>query len=293
MRVLQRRWYSGTVLAVAITVLGTLSALGQSPSGLADRVTTVEQQLQSTQQGTLSLLNRIGGLEQQIRQQRGRIEVLQHQIQLMSQRQKVQYLDLDARISHLEKTLRASPSTPPITAVATVPSTNVPAVASSAAVVTRKSVVGKSSLPATARRHTQPIAAVAASEQALQSSYNSAFQFLRDGDYAESARRFAAFLKAHPNTKLAPNAAYWLGESYYVTGNYQVAIDTFRKLLNSYPASSKAPAAELKIGYCQFELQRFKDAAATFQQVIAAYPGTEIARLAKGRLRAIQLQSGK
>jgi len=277
-------------MALVITVLGTASAFGQGQSSLADRVTVVEQQLRSSQQGTLSLLNRISGLEQQLRQQQGQIEVLQHQIQLISQRQKAQYLDLDTRISHLDKNSRQpTPASP--TSTSAISSTTGPAVAASTSVAIGKGVAGKS-LPGKVRQAGHA-AAAAVSQQVLQSTYNKAFQFLRDGDYAESARRFAAFLKAHPKAKLAPNAAYWLGESYYVTGNYQVAIDTFRKLLNTYPASNKAPAAELKIGYCQFELHRFKDAIATFQQVIAAYPGTEVARLAKDRLRTIQLQSGK
>ncbi len=291
MSILRLHWHSGTVLALAITVLGAPLVFGQGQSSLADRVTVVEQQLQSAQQGTLSLLSRISGLEQQIRQQQGQIEVLQHQIQLMSQQQKAQYLDLDTRISHLEKNSRQSVPTSSASTLTTAKSATVPAMVASTAVATGKGVAGKGT-PAAAGS-TGHVTVAAVSEQALQRAYNSAFQFLRDGDYAESARRFAAFLKAHPHTKLAPNAAYWLGESYYVTGNYQVAIDTFRKLLNRYPASSKAPAAELKIGYCQFELRRFKDATATFQQVIAAYPGTEVARLAKGRLRVIQLQSGR
>ncbi|EQD28135.1 tol-pal system protein YbgF, partial [mine drainage metagenome] len=87
--------------------------------------------------------------------------------------------------------------------------------------------------------------AAQAAEQ--QTAYDGAFAFLRNGDYAEAARRFRAFLLQYPHASLAPNAAYWLGESYYVTGNYQVALDTFHRLLTQYPQSDKSRAALLKL----------------------------------------------
>ncbi len=50
----------------------------------------------------------------------------------------------------------------------------------------------------------------------------------------------------------APNALYWLGESYYVTQNYALAADQFRALLDRYPGNDKAPGALLKLGLSEY-----------------------------------------
>ena len=90
---------------------------------------------------------------------------------------------------------------------------------------------------------------------------------------------------------LAPNAWYWLGESYYVTTNYSVALEAFQRLLSQFPQSEKAPAALLKVGYTQYELRQVAAAKATLKEVIRKYPGSKPASLAQDRLNRIQLQS--
>jgi tol-pal system protein YbgF len=94
-----------------------------------------------------------------------------------------------------------------------------------------------------------------------------------------------------PDGDYAPNAQYWLGESYYVTQNYGIALDAFQALLRRFPNSSKAPDALLKLGYCQYELRQWDEAEATLNRVMQQYPDTTVARLAQGRLRAMRLES--
>ena len=133
-----------------------------------------------------------------------------------------------------------------------------------------------------------PAAADAAGEQP---TYDAAFAALKDGRYAESARRFQTFLDQYPNSGLAGNAYYWLGESYYVTQNYKISLKTFQTLLQRYPDSQKAPDALLKVGYSQYELKQWDQAEATLNQVVQSYPDTTVARLAQGRLRALKLEA--
>ena len=122
-------------------------------------------------------------------------------------------------------------------------------------------------------------------------AYDAAFGALKDGRYAEAARRFQTFIQQHPNDDLTPNAYYWLGESYYVTQNYPISQDTFRKLLAQYPNSQKAPDALLKVGYCQYEQKQWAQAETTLNQVVQQYPNTMVANLAQGRLRALKLEA--
>ncbi|HEX7770086.1 MAG TPA: tol-pal system protein YbgF, partial [Dokdonella sp.] len=109
--------------------------------------------------------------------------------------------------------------------------------------------------------------------------------------YAESARRFQAFIDQYPNGSLTGNAYYWLGESYYVTQNYEIAEQSFRTLLERYPDSQKAADALLKTGYAQYEMKQWDQAEATLNQVLQQYPDTTVARLAEGRLRALKLEA--
>jgi tol-pal system protein YbgF len=118
-----------------------------------------------------------------------------------------------------------------------------------------------------------------------------AFDALKRGDYVASARGFQAFLKDYPNASLAPNAWYWLGESYYVTQNYPVAQKAFEALLGQFPDSNKAPDALLKKGYCQIEMNQAEAGRSTLNRVIDQYPDTDAARLAQSRLRALDLDS--
>lgn len=115
-------------------------------------------------------------------------------------------------------------------------------------------------------------------------NYQAAFDLLRDGKYAEATAAFRQMLVRFPNSALADNAQYWLGESYYVTRNFNEALRAFRVVVDKYPESRKLPDALLKIGYCDYELQNWKAARSALSQLVQQYPDTTAARLAQQRL---------
>src|SRR5690606_30584349 len=84
--------------------------------------------------------------------------------------------------------------------------------------------------------------------------YERAFEALRSGDYAESARRFQQFLVDFPAGSYAPNARYWLGESHYLTQDYRLALEQFQSLIQLHPTHDKAPGALLKVGLAHYGL---------------------------------------
>jgi tol-pal system protein YbgF len=120
-------------------------------------------------------------------------------------------------------------------------------------------------------------------------AYGVAFDALKKGEYADAANLFTSFLEMYPSGVYAPNALYWLGESYYVTQNYQMAADQFRALLSRYPTHDKASGALLKLGLAQYGLGKVNDAEATLQSVIQQYPNSDVARTAEDRLHSIQV----
>lgn len=285
----------GLLAAALVAAVGVPAARAQDRASLADRVAALEQQQARANEGTLSLVNRLQNLEQQVRDLQGQIEQLQHQQQESDQRQKDQYVDLDSRLSRLEgKPLGAAPASTVNPASSMSAGAPIAAPAGSATVMPPSTAVAPVPPPALAAAAVPAAVPAAPVDPAAaeQTAYDHAFQALRDGDYAESARRFRAFMARYPASTLAPNADYWLGESYYVTQNFQVSLQTFQGLLARYPGSPKAPDALLKVGYCQYELKQWAAARTTLEAVIAKYPNTTVAHLAEGRLRAIRLQTG-
>ena len=65
---------------------------------------------------------------------------------------------------------------------------------------------------------------------------------------------------SYPDSPLADNAQYWLGEAYYVNKSFPEALAAFQRVVDKYPQSRKLPDAMLKIGYCDYELKQWQAA---------------------------------
>lgn len=293
--------------AVLATAVAFSASAQSSRLSLAERVARLEQeQAQGQGQGseqTLDLLNRINQLQTEVQSLRGLVEQQGFEIESLKKRARDQYLDLDSRINRLEgNPLAADPAAVPDQGV-TLPDDAQPLAEAPNPNVTTPTPVPMEDpevrAPLQAPSQTEGLAGSGESAPAEviadpvdeRRMYESAFDALKEGRYAEAARRFQGFLNTFPSGQFAPNAHYWLGESYYVTQNYQIALDSFRTLLNRFPTSTKAPDALLKVGYCQYELRQWAEAEATLNQVVERYPDSTVSRLAQGRLRALRLEN--
>ena len=258
-------------MRVAITAVVLAAMLSASPlalaqrASLADRVAVLEQRA-AGDQGATELVNQVSQLRAEVQELRGQIEQLQQQLEQARQSQRSQYLDLDGRMNRMEGGA----------ATAALPVASAPAAP-----------------PAASTADVAPTTSSAMAGMDERSAYAFAFDALKSGDYVESSRRFRDFLAAFPGGKYAPNALYWLGESYYVTQNYALAADQFRSLLDRYPGNDKAPGALLKLGLAQSGLRQNEAAMATLRQVAQRYPGSDAARIADDRLRSMQLAGSR
>ena len=259
-------------LAVLSLAVAATPAIAQKRS-LADRVAALEAneaaQAGNAGQQNIELVNKLTQLQSEVQALRNQVESLQNENEQLKQRNRDQYVDLDARIQRIEGAAAAAPvSSAPATPSRTGSSSARPA---------------GGGAPLGAPRPSSG----ASGEQA----YAAAFQALKNDDFVESSRAFQAYLRDYPDGSLAPNAWYWLGESYYVTQNYPLALQAFDTVLSRFPDSPKAPDALLKKGYSQLELGQAGAGAATLNAVINEFPGTEAARLANTRLRTLSLQT--
>jgi tol-pal system protein YbgF len=288
------RLFSAISMVAAFLAAATFSAPAQAQRlSLAERVAKLEQQAQGQNgaQANIELVNQINALQSQVQTLQGQIEEMRHQLDELKSHSKDQYIDLDSRIGRLEGRNSAAPAAS--AGAASANNGQLPDM-----------TLGSSAPPPSATQQSNPTAgaivadtnvvappAPANSPADAKSAYDQALNALRDGRYAESARRFQAFIDQYPASELTSNAYYWLGESYYVTQNYPISQNTFQKLLAQFPDSQKASDALLKIGFCQYELKQWDQAEATLNQVLQKYPGTTDANLAQGRLRALKLEA--
>jgi tol-pal system protein YbgF len=114
--------------------------------------------------------------------------------------------------------------------------------------------------------------------------YDTAFNLLKGGQYDKAITAFQQFLAAFPDSTLADNAQYWLGEAYYVNKDFESALKAFRTVVDHWPDSRKRPDALLKIGYCNYELKHWAPAREALLQVTHNHADSPAAKLAAERL---------
>ncbi len=119
-------------------------------------------------------------------------------------------------------------------------------------------------------------------------AYERVLTRFKEGDLDRARQGFAEFLVQHPHSDYAPNARFWLGESYYGKKDYPRAIDAYDQVQLNHPTSEKVPAALLKKGYAYLALKDRKRAASTLKQVIDLYPRSPEANKANDKLNQLK-----
>jgi tol-pal system protein YbgF len=114
--------------------------------------------------------------------------------------------------------------------------------------------------------------------------YESALNHFKLGNYSSAIDLLQNMLGAYPNSKLAPNAQYWIGMGYSGRRDYRAAIAAQQKLIATWPDDPKAADAMLSIASAQEAMGDRRAAQKTLQDVLAKYPGSSAAASAKLRL---------
>ncbi|NCO69127.1 MAG: tol-pal system protein YbgF [Acidobacteria bacterium] len=117
--------------------------------------------------------------------------------------------------------------------------------------------------------------------------YNAAYEDYLRSNFDLAIQGFAEYARRYPDTDLADNALYWVGECHYSKREFKEAIEAFTRLLNTYKTSDKAAAALLKKGLAFLELQDRAQATINLQYVVFEYPDSKEAELARTRLQAL------
>jgi tol-pal system protein YbgF len=202
-------------------------------------------------QSLLEFGNQLEALRSDVRAMHNDVDQMSNALETARKQQRDLYADLDQRLKNLES--RGGAGTAAAAASAAAPA--------------------NSNAPDTSNAGVEDRA-----------SYQAAFTLLKDGQYDRAIPAFQKFLAAYPDSSLADNAQYWLGEAFYVNKSYPEAQSAFQRVIDKYPQSRKIPDALLKIGFCRYEMKQWDSARQVLGQVVARFSDTPAGHLAQQRL---------
>jgi tol-pal system protein YbgF len=116
--------------------------------------------------------------------------------------------------------------------------------------------------------------------------YDLSLQQYRRGSFSTARLGFREFLRLHPADERAPDALYFVGES-FAPENSDSASAVYEEVVRSFPNSSRAPSGLYKLGLLA-EQRGDRAAARTFYaRVVAGYPRSDEANLARDKLQRL------
>lgn len=213
---------------------------------IADQKIKIEARFDQQAKAQLDLANQIQRQAEENARLRGQIETLNYELETAKKRQQDFYLDLDTRLRKFEGQANAAVAVDP---------TN-----------------GANSKPA--------------SDPAKESQeYEAALNQFKGGKYKEAAVGFGAFVQKYPDSSLAPNAQYWLGNAWYAQRDCKRAIEAQSIVTTKYAETPKAPDAWLAISTCQQEMGNAAGAKRSLETLVGKYPTSPAAESAQQRLK--------
>jgi tol-pal system protein YbgF len=159
----------------------------------------------------------------------------------------------------------------------------------SASMGSRSDEPAQSSKPARIPESSEPVPLVPGTPAiSPTSAFNLAYNDYLNGRFDLAIAGFQRFLKDFPSNSLAPNAHYWIGESYFSLKDYGHALQAFQRVVNDYPRSEKVPPALFKLGLAAVEVGDAPKARGYFKRVIEEHSTSDEAKLAKNKLAEIR-----
>ena len=220
------------------------------------------------QQSSVSgeLLIQMQQLQQEVLELRGLAEEQAHQLKRIKDTQRDHYLDLDRRISSLQRQ-------------GAQPQANVSPTSSLPVVVAKK--------PAPEMVVVVPLAIPTAEiEKTEQKAYDHAYGLVKSKKFDQASSGFTQLLVDYPNGKFAPNAHYWLGELFMVDSDLNSAAGEFTKVVTLYPKHWKSADALYKLGEIYFRLGDKMLSKQYLDRVVLEFPDSTAARFASRYLKA-------
>lgn len=252
---LSAAFLSGTFLLVATLTFAQVPIVQSQPDHVssADDATPLNRQAAGRAPVDPELIEnlmfQLQDLQILVAEQRGIIEELTYQVQILQQEQKERYVDIDRRIQSLQEQVSSG------------------------------ALVSQSSNPEADETTLQQL-----SDEEILAEYNTATALMQERKFDEAISRLAVFAQKYPDHPLAPNAWFWIGEIYLVQRQAEQAQAAYQRVVRDYAAHDKVPDSLYKLGVIAQQNAQPEEAARLFEQVINDYPDTQSAKLAEARL---------
>ena len=121
--------------------------------------------------------------------------------------------------------------------------------------------------------------------------YNNGLRDYNGGKNDLALQEFSDYIKYYPNTDLAGNSYYYLGEIQFKQANYQQAAQSYDQVLQNFPSGNKAASAQLKKGFALLELGKQDDGVTELRHLVQRYPHSPEALQARERLHKLGVSS--
>ena len=216
---------------------------------LEKRFEVLERKVDARTEAQHRVQQQLDDMQQQVDELRGTVELHNHQLEKILERQRELYLEIDKRI---EAVMQQAPTVVP---------------------VNEMPVQGDSGL------------VVAGEDEAYDKAVN---LILRDKLYEQAIPEFQAFLQNYPTSSYVANARYWLGQLLFNKQDWAGAGEQFQAVVRNFPDSTKRADALWKLGVVEQKKANLAKAQQLFEQVIKEYPNSSASKLAKTSLNGLK-----
>lgn len=225
--------------------------------------TRIAEQTEMLLKSNAQLVSKVSELDNRIQTAQGSIEQTSYRVDQLAQ----QLAQAQREVTDLRAQLAAASA--PVPGAVTTPGT----------AGTPSS--GEMTVPATAPRP---------SADPMQ-TYQAAYRDYQRGNFDLAMEGFRDFVAENPNSDLADNAAYWIGESLFSQKKYREAIAQFDSVVTKYPKSDKVPGALLKKGYAYININENAQGVVQLQYVLHEHPQSQEASLARQKLKQLGIET--
>lgn len=192
------------------------------------------ERLEASSRGQLELANQNELLRSEIARLNGQIEVLTHEVQSLTQRQRDFYVDLDNRLRKLETATTAAPKIDPAT--------------ESRDYEAALGLLKESKFKEAQAGFDQFIARYPGSTFLPNAHFWAGNAALQAKDVGAAGNYFRTILNNWPSDPIAPDAMLGVANAQQAMGEAKPAQETLKKLVASFPDSAAAKVARQRLG---------------------------------------------
>ena len=118
--------------------------------------------------------------------------------------------------------------------------------------------------------------------------YDLAYAHYRAGKYDLALSGFNNFLSRYPDSKLADNAQFWIGECFMGLKAYEKAILAYQDVIKKFPKGNKVPNALLRQAGAFLEIRDKTSSRLLLKKIIEKYPNSSEAKTARKKLKTLK-----